>query len=307
VNNSRRFYFCHHCKKITTNVESLLLIEDFAMKSFCSDGCIVQYHSPIISHYEKEEKEIRKKLNMMKESCFMFKENSHYIQKTLEKPQEVWEDVNELGEKVYFFFSTFDDKDFPFTMIIVTYLYQKIPSFVFFQTVSNSEDFIKEYQRGHKVEKLTEFFDKKDLNSEDKTKERKSNEVQVELTNDEMEGLERKKSALLADLLQKRLPSDIPFENFYIYDSYAASTIENPDEIYAFKDIEGDLIYVYLKGHIQSGISFYYIVLCTKILMNQKETSHEEVLYPILSFPTLDGKLSRPYCKGEKISGNLKN
>ncbi|MFZ4713597.1 MAG: hypothetical protein ACOYL6_07795 [Bacteriovoracaceae bacterium] len=277
------------------------------MKSFCSDGCIVQYHSQLITHYEKEEKDIRKFLTLNKEACFVFKENSHYIQKTLEKPQEIWEDVNELGEKVYFFFAHYDEKDFPFTMIIITYMYQKIPSFVFFQTVTNSEEILNEYRRGEKVSDIPKFFEKEHGEAQESEKPRSNNEVQVELTQVEMDSLERKKSSLLAELLQKRLPSDIPFENFYLYDVYIPSTIDVPDEVFSFDDEEGDELFVYLKGHAQGGVTFYYIVLCTKLNMNQKDNTQEEVLYPILSFPTLDGKLYRQYCRGEKISGNLKN
>lgn len=287
-------------------MESVLIVEDFAMKSFCSDSCIVQFHAPLITHYEKEEKEIRKKHNTTRESCFVNKENPHYIQKTLENPKEIWEDINELGEKLYVLFARHEDKDFPFTMIVVTYLYQKVPSFVFFQTATNSEVIMEEYRRGTKIEDVKGFL-QKDPGEEGEQETKSGNEVQVELPQEEVDSLERKKSALLAELLTRRTNADIPFENFYLYDPYIPSTIESPDEIFSYEDDEGDELFVYLKGHSQAGVSFYYIVICTKLEMNQKENSHEEVLFPILSFPTLDGKLTKLYCVGEKISGNLKN
>lgn len=280
----------------------MLLVEDFSRLTFCSDPCIQQFFQHLINYFEKEEKDFRKKISLSKEACFVFKENTLYVQQTLENPQEVYEDTNDVGQKFYTYIRRFEEEDFPFFMVMKLFLYQKVPSFVFFQTVTNVEEVLEFYRQGVKIENLEEFFQ---LQSKIE-KEPGPNEIQIEMPQKEMDDLERKKSALLADLLIRRSNTDIPFENFHLYEPYVASTIENPDEVFTFEDEEGDDLLVYIKGHSQSNVSFFYIVLCKNLEIPQKDIS-QDVLYPILAFPTLDGKLTRHYCQGEKLSGNLKN
>lgn len=307
-------YFCHQCKKISHNVETLLLVEDFASRSFCSDACIVQFFSPLINHYEKEEKEIRKSLTFNKESCLIFRENSYYIQKTLENPIEVWENISELGEKLYVYVARHEEEDFPFWMVMILYLYHKVPSFVFFQTVTNSPEVLDQYRRGHKIENIPEFFAKRfeekkvtvEAVESESPATPKNNEVQVELTNEMMDQLEQKKSMLLAHLLSNRKESDINFENFYLYEKNVPLTIESPDEIYTYQDDEGDELLVYLRGFQEASVSFYFVVICNKLDV-KTQSSEDEVIYPILAFPTLDATLAKLYCHGEKLSGGLKN
>lgn len=310
-------YFCHQCKKLSHNVETLLLVEDFANRSFCSDACIVQFFSPLINHYEKEEKEIRKSLTVSKESCLMFRENSFYIQKTLEQPQEVWENTSELGEKLYVYMARYEEEDFPFWMVMILYLYHKVPSFVFFQTVTNSAELMAQYRRGKQIENLPEFFAKrfdpnKPVASEagGEPVSQNQNEVQVELTQDMLDQLEQKKSMLLAHLLSNRKESDITFENFYLYEKNVPVTIESPDEVYTYQDDEGDELLVYLRGFQESSVSYYFVVICDRLDVkgqHTEENSDDEIIYPILAFPTLDAKLAKLYCHGEKLSGGLKN
>lgn len=294
-------------------------MEDFANRSFCSDACIVQFFSPLINHYEKEEKEIRKSLSVNKESCSMFRENSFYIQKTLEHPHEVWENVSEIGEKLYVYITRHEEEDFPFWMVMILYLYHKVPSFVFFQTVTNTPELVNQYRRGNQIENLPEFFAKRlqSKSAEPGVVEEapanpnpNPNEVQVELTQEMMDQLEQKKSMLLAHLLSNRKESDITFENFYLYEKNVPTTIESPDEVYTYEDDEGDELLVYLRGFQESSVSYYFVVICDRLDVkgqHTEENSEDEIIYPILAFPTLDATLAKLYCHGEKLSGGLKN
>lgn len=290
----------------------MLLVEDFASKSFCSDACIVQFFTPLINYYEKEEKEIRKSLTFNKESCLIFRENSYYIQQTLEHPQEVWENVSELGEKNYVYIARHEDQDFPFWMVMILYLYHKVPSFVFFQTVTNSPELVEQYRRGQKIENIPEFLSQKAVDKAKPSPEGEApstqnpNEVQVELTPEMVDQLEQKKSMLLAHLLSNRKESDIAFENYYLYEKNVPLTIESPDEIYTYQDDEGDELLVYMRGFQEGSVSFYFVVICNKLDVKTK-SSEDEVIYPILAFPTLDAALAKLYCHGEKLSGGLKN
>ena len=137
------------------------------------------------------------------------------------------------------------------------------------------------------------------MRTEDFHEKAKNETGALEIDQDAITALESKKSTLLAGLLERRLPTDIDFELFQVYQQFYRETLEKPDEIYKWTDNEGDELYSYIKVHDSNGISFYYIVICIGKLAAQ--------LLPVLSFPTLDPGLYNAYKKGQLITGKLKN
>ena len=67
---------------------------------------------------------------------------------------------------------------------------------------------------------------------------------------------------------------------------------------------EGDEIVTYIKSHVQQGQTFFYIVVCMK---KDQNGGKEEILLPIVSFPSIDPTLYQKYKKGEMVSGQIKN
>ena len=123
-----------------------------------------------------------------------------------------------------------------------------------------------------------------------------------QFSSEDIQFFESKKNIFLSLLLEKRLPSDIPFENFGDYDYCLKTTMELPDEVYQEKDIENDQIYKYIKSYEKDEVSFYYIVICAFSNVRKSPT-----LFPVLSFPTIDADLYNTLKSGEQISGGLKS
>jgi len=110
-----------------------------------------------------------------------------------------------------------------------------------------------------------------------------------------LEIIERKKSQILAEILIDSESLDISFEDFSQYDYCLNEALYFPEEIYEYKDKEGDILRASFKTFINNNSeSFFYIVLNLKI---------EERFLPVFSFPTKKLAVCLKYQKGFKILG----
>ena len=198
------------------------------------------------------------------------------------------------------------------------------PSFIILSTATKNERFIEEFRIGRREEMKSLLSSQHSIDRE-----------LAEIDSATIEVLERKKSSSLAMLLENRSKEDIPFEKFYLYEQFCRPTLEGPDEVYNSTNEEGDDIYTYIKAHEKDGVSFYYFVICLCLdseanwsasekiearMEKEEDVDAEEVLesateavmesealFPIISFPSLDGELYRTYKRGNLVSGNLKS
>jgi len=247
---------------------------------------------PIVKHFEKQDEKLRIEFNHIPNDAKSV-QNQNYIRLCLEKPEEIWRTCNELKEEYYTFITKLgiDKTETPLYLYLLCLIYQKKPSFIFFIGETHDEKILNYYRQGESIKDIAAYLAEIPDSPESMG------------ASDEM--LEGKKSRLLAELLEKRSPSDIPFESFLLYDKNIATTLQDPDEVYAYKDIENDQIYVYFKALVEGKKTYYQIVLA---LMLDHETSEvHDVVVPILSFPTLDPELYKSYQIGKQLSGNLKN
>lgn len=277
-------------------VEALLFVEDSSVRGFCSEECIESFYNPLVEHFEECEKGLRKKYSLENEGCLQLVGAPKFMDILLRNPDEVYQLDNSLKEKTFSFISKFNDKLIgDFYMVLICYVFNKQVSFILSATSTNDLRLLEEYKIGNQVQNLN------DLLSETAEDTVPTVEVDQETINE----VELKKSNFLADLLEQRSPADIPFEDFHLYDSFFENTLEEPDEVYSYKDNDGDYIFSYIKAHEREGTSFYFFVLCMKCAGNM--SSETEMIIPILSFPSVDGELYRLYKKGELITGELRN
>jgi hypothetical protein len=285
-------FFCNECKKITTKLDDLLFVDDSNCRYFCSEKCVEKNFMPVVKHFEKQDEKIRLEFKLPANDAKSV-QNQNNIRLCLEGPNEIWCTKNELNEEYYIFITKLDktESQSPLYLYLLCLIYQKKPSFIFFIGATNDENLLKYYRQGESIKDIQAYLAAVPDSPESMG------------ATDEM--LEGKKSRLLAELLEKRIPSDIPFEKFLLYDRNIASTLEDPDEVYAYKDDENDQIYVYFKALSEGKKTYFQIVLA---LMLDHETSEvHDVVVPILSFPTLDPDLYKNYQRGKQLSGNLKN
>lgn len=281
------YYFCNKCGKIFEQSENVLFVEDDSPRGFCGESCIEDFFRPMVRVYEKIEEALREKYSLIDEKSLQYLEFPTYLEKLLKKPDEVWENKNNFGEKYYYIISTFkDQKGKEFYLASICLFYQNRPSFLFLVTATSSEKFIAEFRVGTRLNVNLPM--NADLNDPKET----------EILNT----IERKKTFLLAELLKLRENTDISFYEFSEFESFIDPTIDEPDEVYSFVDDGGDKIQTFIKSFKGEQGAFYYFVTCLKL--NRKSGKG---FVPIFSFPSRDGNIYRKFSRGNLVSGNLKS
>ncbi len=292
----RPFYYCTECKIIIDDLSHMLFVDDHSASSsrgFCSEECIEDFHLPLVKYFEKEELVLREKLNLLNE-IISFKLTAPLVDEVLNSPDEIYCFGNDIGDRFYHAIKIMNDKTY---VIVITSLFKNEPSYVYGTILTNSPELLDEYRQGEVIA-YGQWMKKKDgfemANEE-------SHEMPDEADLAFMQLLESKKSKILALLLINRKDQDIAIENYSEYDSCFQDTLEHPDEVFEFKDNEGDVLFHYIKNY---G-SYFYLVLSLK----RKSSSllRETTTYPVLGIPTNDMALVNEFCIGKQLSGPLKN
>lgn len=290
--------FCCQCKKIVPSTDDLLFVESDSTLGFCSEPCIENFYSPLVEYFEQEEKKWRGSNDLLEEDILEVVGRPAFMDKLLKKPHEIWVQEDVGGSPVYSFIRSFTDKKYgDFHLMCLCFTYDYGPSFIISASATKSAKLLENYRWGEKVEDLTPFYDQ--ISSTETPVE------SIEIDEHVMMLLENKKSHYLALLIEERSPADIPIESFMLYEDYFDKTMMAPDEIYRHLDDEGDTIYTYIKAHDREGVSFYYFIICSRV--KEGADLNSDALYPILSFPSVDGEMYKLYQKGELISGNLRS
>ncbi|MBL6990098.1 MAG: hypothetical protein ISR65_09985 [Bacteriovoracaceae bacterium] len=289
---NKEVYFCTKCQKVITSFEDVYFVESESSKGFCSEGCIEHFYRPYCEHFNSTEKQLRSNMGLLNEQCL-----SVLIQKPLhldflvKNPNEIWCMKNELNELVYSFITLSNDVYY----IGLSLAYETRPSFLFLSTATQNMELLNEFRIGSEIVDKAKF-----------TKSTSSN-GKMYIDDNDYQYVESKKSLIMAQILQQRSPTDIPFEKFHLYEEFFEVTLTGADEIYEHQDDTGDLLYTYIKSFYKQGISFYYYVICLNLSGNEVEQNCAATIAPIVSFPSLDGQMYRSYNKGKLISGTLKN
>jgi len=303
---NQSIYFCSECKKVLHNLEKLLFIEENSHKGFCSENCIEDFYSPLIRYFEVYENTLRRKYNLLDESSNQIVTESS-IEDVLDHPDEVYKVSNELHENYYSFIKQYED----YTIIVVASVYNFEASFIFLTVKTSSRELINEF---YSSENATSSFIKSRTSHEVSNYEDEADDENQD-NNDEdededmvfMQFLESKKSKILAEVLMKKTDDDIQFEDYNHYDFCFQETLDQPDEVFEYKDNEGDIIFFYLKSYSTAAKlmdSFTYIIIALK---HKNEVENINV-YPILAIPTVDLVLCQEFRKGiNLLSGPLKN
>jgi hypothetical protein len=288
-------YFCHECKKDFTSSEELLFVEPATPIGFCGEQCIEKFYEPLVTYYDNKESQWRKEHQLEKEEVLDLVGKPFFMDELLSRPTEVYCFKNDFEQRFFSFIRELEDEKYgKFFMLATCFTIDHRPSFIIAATATCSPELAKQFRVGEKIENIGPFH-----------KESKGEDEQVEIGEEILQLIELKKSQYLADLLEKRSPADIPFESFHLYDQFMESTMLDPDEIYSFKDREGDSIFTYIKAQDRDGISFFYFIVCMRVEKDWNQ--NVDALLPIITFPTLDGELYQEYKRGELVSGSLRN
>ena len=269
-------YSCSNCRKITNTVEDLFFVEESSQNGFCSEACIEKFYLPVVKYLEENDQKVKDLHGCSLKNNY---ENESVLEQTLLSPDHIFENRNDLGQKIYHFLKQIDSNNFS---VILCHLYKGEPSFIYLFSLTTKKEVFEYYQVGEAVS--YEIIQE--------SKEKISNEVR--------ETLERKKSMMLAEILQHRSDDDIPLDQFFDYQQYDGQTLDYPDEIYEDTDNEGDLLITYVKSFFLPKNSFYHFVF------GLKSNKSSEVI-PFVSCPTNNKDFYRNFTNGTIVSKSLKN
>lgn len=282
---------------MVATVDDLYFVEEGQPRGFCSEACIEKFYAPLIESLENIERDLRSEYKLAAEDCLEFVGRPKDMEAVIRRPSEVWRSENILKEEVYSFMTQLrDNANRPYWVILLCSVFDHCPSFILLATTTRDKRLKEHFEIGQQVENLDAFHE-----AQERT-ERQSVDVEPEV----LESIERKKASYLADLLERHSPHDIPFEDYMMYEKFFESTMSSPDEIYQFKDEEGDTIYTYIKAHAEGAVSFFYFILCMPVGESPEESDAQAVV-PVIAFPTLDADIHRAYKQGTLISGALKS
>ncbi len=286
----RYSYHCSQCRDSIENIGDAYIVDESRPQAFCSEKCIVQYHDLDIKHFELQESEIRKKLALEDEDVGLSTEDSnHVVEETLDEPTFVYEDRDELGQLYYYLHSTHEIEDKEFNVIIIVKYFANKPSFIYHHVITQSEELTQYYRAGKKVRKSDEAVETiGDLKKEE-----------LILPRIVMDEVEQMRSVMVAEMIEIREDDDIDIEKFALYENYVEGTLTDPDEVFEYIDEEKRAISVNIKAYSLNQESFFYYVVCLKL--NPKDAGlkeKEDVLIPILSYPSTDHKTYLYHQKG---------
>jgi len=278
-------YICHECKKIIQSSADLLFVEEGSSRGFCSEECIEDFYTPLITYYDQEVSLLREKHHLSSEEVECERDDNFLVEEISADPDEIWKLTSELKDEVYFYIKRREG----FYIGLICTRFNQTPSFIFSLIKTNSSQLINEFRIGERL---------------DLSIDSPNDESQIEEEMQFLEMLESKKSHLLGELLVRQKDSDISFEEFNSYEKSFNETLTNPDEIYELKDRDGDMLFHYLKSFMDHDLGDYFYVI---VGLKKSNPDGEVSVYPILTFPTNDLKLFQEFRKGEKVLAIVKN
>ncbi len=292
------FYTCFSCRSIHTNLQDLLFVEENSAKGFCKEECIEDFYRPLLKHYEKLEETLRINFHLEDETVLLGISEEEAMARLIAAPDEIWRLTNDLSEEIYSYIKVINRAFY----IVLCTSYKNEPSYIFLTTKTNEQKMLDAFRIGEKVS------------------------VEVSVSRDLEEVIERKKSEILARLLEvsvfDEFSEDIPMDQYILYHDLVGPTMEDADEIYEYKDKHGDLLVTYTKSFKRNEEAIFYLVICLKDdslslknLSNEIDsmTSDDErlqnsmTIFPIFSFPTRLGSVYKEFKQGKLLSGHLSN
>lgn len=260
--------------KASRKSQSKIVIDENREWVFESEKEVIHFFSKLIDLLQDDYSENAPEKDF---DLSQFPHPEAHLEETLKDPTEVWEDRKTDSQvPVHIFIRewTAQDTDLSkYYYVVMTYLNEGRPTFIFTHFPTREESFVDRYRRGHQVfskEESVEIVDA--LSSQD--------EFAVRLHD---------------AMLRLRNRRDIPSEEFQDYDECRMPTLDEPDEVWRSEQLGGRPICYFIKEFSGGDEGAIYYVVVTA------EESASKSNYVLFSFPTKDRKLVERVRQGERM------
>ena len=214
---------CKNCMKDLTGSDRALFVEEEVGRVFCSEDCITSYFAPEI---ERLEKEYFRKLSPIDLSGEERNRLNHLRWTTLQKPDEVWREKTLTGDYRFTLISEFDLEKRKIWCVCICLFLRGEPSFLFLSFQTKNSSMANIYRRGERMQ-----IKKKDRGSEKNPEQEDDFIPQV----DGLASAWTEDETIRAELTQERSISDIPANEFGLYQECLDDTLETPDEVWSLR------------------------------------------------------------------------
>lgn len=275
---------CPECHKVIASESAAFKMNQYVY--FCSRHCCDHYLMHYSNYFEQEEKRLRKEMEIEDESEFEVLSHIELCEEVLRHPLEVSSFTDHTGQD---FFAQYGQVE----------LHGEKQYIVLLLTIVEDENVFL-FIGASKQQRFVQHF----LYKEEEVKATNELKDEVNLTDlgiDEkelMNLLDSKKSSLLAELMSLEDENDFSFSEYILFQDDGNKVLNDPDEIYMWKDDAGDSCYTHSKVMQKEGSAYYYIII--SVVM-------DEALFPIFMFPTKRQKVLELFQRGEKKLGLTTN
>lgn len=266
-------------KPSTSSEKELILVDEAAGLIFENEKDLFGYFQSAIDKLEEEYIALRSAEDFTDEEQI---EREHYLESTLDEPDEVWMDDKTFEDfAIYHFIKSFEEGVDAFKYVAVAYVSSEdeYPSFVFIHFPSKDSRVWQNYQRGEMVYDKT--FEEVSAGS---------------VEGDAMGEGDPLAMGLYQAMLKVRGEKDIPQENFKDFAELREETIESADEIWRKNDLDGNILVSFIREFPDHETTKDLIYIA--VTQEDEDSNVHSLLF---SFPTTDKTLADRYRQGENL------
>jgi hypothetical protein len=272
---------CTACGKGLKGEDRALFVEEEVGRIFCSEDCITAHFQSDIDLIEKEYFKYRPKDDLTPEEREQF---AHLRWITIQEPDEIWQEKRPAGDHRYTLISQFKPGSKSVWCVCICLFLRGEPSFLYMAFPTKSKALVARFRKGLQVEWETAADGAK-------------SEVGDETATDGLASAWSQSETIRAEIHTTRDgSSDIPSEEFGLYENLLEKTLEAPDELWVQEsedDGEPDRYHFIRYFPDEDGGPMHYIVIA-------QESENTESLEVIEQIPTRNPAVAKQFRKGKQ-------
>lgn len=271
---------CTACGKGLKGEDRALFVEEEVGRIFCSEECITNHFQAEIDAIEKEYFKYRPKDDLTPEEREQF---AHLRWITIQEPDEIWQEKRKDGDHRYTLISQFKPGTKSVWCVCICLFLRGEPSFLYMAFPTKSKTLVERFRKGEQVEW--------DTAGTEAMKEGEDGEA-----TDGLAAGWSQSETIRAEIHTTRDASDIPAEEFGLYENLLEKTLEAPDELWVVEspdDGEPDRYHFIRYFPDEETGPVHYIVVA-------QESEQSEQLEVIEQIPTRNREVASQFRKGRQ-------